>query len=511
VSRCRKAAGPYLGLLSDNGRKLVGRECGVNNNRDRRRDNLSGTRVVGRCLRFKKSCRGLGSYDFRLSTRARRVLYRIDMRYNDTPIDRPSLDLLGRAGFALALAHAIDELAIAKEGFVLAIQGEWGSGKTSLIRMICRYLRHIEMERASQTPFPWEAIAEPKNIEDLDTMAEVYERIEPLIEALDAFYRYKGVVRWTKRDSRWREIRRRLDSDEDTDTADRYWQLLERVEALPKTIVVHFSPWLISGRAELTSALITDLARILGDRLGEDIKRAFGELLKRMLELAPVVGTGLDMAAHGLGASALARVGRDSLGRVAEQMTSGPTLNELRDRVRNSLRELENVKFLVIIDDLDRLTPHEALELVSALKSLADLPNVVYLLSYDSRRLSELIRTAAHVNGHDFLDKIVQYSIVLPAPDVDDLSRMLDADVLSIFGTLSDDNKRRLELAWYYVFQHYLKTPRDVRRLANALAVAGAALRDYSDVVDLITLECLRLFEPDVYDYVRQHLNEFVG
>ena len=54
------------------------------------------------------------------------------MRYrSDRPITRPGDDALGRSGFALEVARSIDNLTIANEGFVMALVGEWGSGKTS--------------------------------------------------------------------------------------------------------------------------------------------------------------------------------------------------------------------------------------------------------------------------------------------------------------------------------------------------------------------------------------------
>ena len=74
------------------------------------------------------------------------------MRYSDRPITRPGDDALGRSGFALEVARSIDNLTIANEGFVMALVGEWGSGKTSVIELIVRYLRHIEMEY--QPAFP---------------------------------------------------------------------------------------------------------------------------------------------------------------------------------------------------------------------------------------------------------------------------------------------------------------------------------------------------------------------
>lgn len=302
------------------------------------------------------------------------------MRYSDKPIDRPSLDLLGRSSFALSLARAIDTLAVAKDGFVIAIQGEWGSGKTSLIEMVCRYLRHVEMERASNEPARWETEAHPKSINELEEMAEIFERVEPVLLDLDQFYKYQGGVR-TERDARWKELRRYLESDDEADIADRYWRLQQQAEQGAHTIIVRFSPWLISGRAELSSALLTDLARAIGEQLGDDIRRAFGTLLTRLSEFAPVVGAGLDVTAHGLGIGALTRAGSALTAKIGEKITSGPTLDQLRVKLQTLLGKLIDKKVLVIVDDLDRLTPSEALEIVSIVKSLGDLPNVVYILS----------------------------------------------------------------------------------------------------------------------------------
>jgi predicted KAP-like P-loop ATPase len=56
------------------------------------------------------------------------------MRYSDRPITRPGEDALGRASFALELARSIDNLSVAGDGFVMALVGEWGSGKPRDIR-----------------------------------------------------------------------------------------------------------------------------------------------------------------------------------------------------------------------------------------------------------------------------------------------------------------------------------------------------------------------------------------
>jgi hypothetical protein len=89
------------------------------------------------------------------------------MRYSDKPITRVRQDLLGRAGFSLSLARAIDNLSVAGEGFVIAVIGEWGFGKTSVINLVCRYLLDLEMERASKSPLGFELPQAQKHLRNL--------------------------------------------------------------------------------------------------------------------------------------------------------------------------------------------------------------------------------------------------------------------------------------------------------------------------------------------------------
>jgi hypothetical protein len=427
------------------------------------------------------------------------------MRYSDKPITRVRQDLLGRAIFSLSLARAIDNLPVAREGFVIGLLGEWGSGKTSVINLVCRYLLHLEMERASRFPLGFETVANPKTLDELEEMADTLETAELRVAYLFAVNKH---IARAERDARWHELRRWLPDDRTTDLADRYWRLRDRVETHRHTVIVRFSPWLISGRAELTSALLSDLARALGARLGEDIRQAFGKILKRLMEFAPIAGAGLDIAAHGIGAGGLLRAGGDWSQKIAAKMISGPSLDDLKQEISQLLSRLNAQQILVVIDDLDRLTPAEALEMVSVVKSLADLPNVIYLLAYEEKRLCQLIAEATKTDGRSFLEKIVQYTVHLPLIDTDDLSRIMDADLEELLPRLSEDDNLRLQYAWREVLRVYVSTPRDVRRLVNSFAVAAAALTDFTDPVDLLILDTLRLFEPNLYEFVRQNIGD---
>jgi ABC-type dipeptide/oligopeptide/nickel transport system ATPase component len=60
--------------------------------------------------------------------------------YNDKPISQPTEDRFGIDPFAKTLASSIRNLS-APEGTVLALNGTWGSGKSSAVNLILHHLK----------------------------------------------------------------------------------------------------------------------------------------------------------------------------------------------------------------------------------------------------------------------------------------------------------------------------------------------------------------------------------
>jgi predicted KAP-like P-loop ATPase len=426
------------------------------------------------------------------------------MKYSDRPIIKPEEDVLGRAPFALSLASSIDQLVLARDGFVIAILGKWGLGKSSVLELTLRYLTHLEMERASRATLWGDNGPDPMSLEEIEDRAAIFDKVRDKVAAydelnLDITAAQRGYVLDLFKS--W------LRDDDQAAYADKYWRLYCKIEQRRRTIQVRFSPWLIAGRVELASALFSELARALGERLGSDVKAAFASILNRLAEFAPVAGAGLDLTTS-LGAGKLISAGATWSSKIVASSIKGPTLDQLRETLKGRLRSLNDQRILVIIDDLDRLTPPEAVEMVSLIKSLGDLPNVIYLLSYDHGNLAQLIYEGTKLDGRAYLAKIVQYSVDLPRVTQDRIWKLLRADLLTIAGTLTDDQDNRLGTAWYFVIRHYLKTPRDVRLSINSIAVAWSAERDHVDIVDLLLIEVLRLHEADIYEWVKANLEE---
>lgn len=94
---------------------------------------------------------------------------------------------------------------------------------------------------------------------------------------------------------------------------------------------------------------------------------------------------------------------------------------ELEDRLTKE--KYKNKKIIVIVDDLDRLTPNKIVEALDAIKAFVGYPNFIFIVPFDDTILKEAIKqekTNFVYNEHLtiesdlFLDKLFQYRITLP-------------------------------------------------------------------------------------------------
>lgn len=368
----------------------------------------------------------------------------------DRPVGSPADDLLGLAPFARALARSLTGMN-PREGLALAVEGAWGAGKSSALALAEREIRIIELAR-------------------LGVAREEH-------EALDAA------------------------------ALDLVW---EAQEADRSVRIVRFNPWTWSGQDNLVRAFFAELSAQIGHDPEGKIKKAAG-----------MVGAALSYGGVFAGAAALlasaanpalvavlkpagdvAKAAGDAIKSAAAE---APSLAEaktaLATALATALREAGG-RVIVFIDDLDRLMPSEMRAMLSLVKALGDLPNVIYVLAYDPnvvRRALESERIEP-----DFVAKIVQVSLTLPPPRRQDMRALLDKRLSEATNGARPADEGRWERVRREALEPYLRTPRDVTRLANAVQVHWAAVGGELDLTDLVTLTTLRLFEPSVYRLIEE-------
>lgn len=322
--------------------------------------------------------------------------------HGDEPITSRAQDLLGREGFAARVARDVVN-APARRGFVISVMGEWGSGKTSVLKLI------------------EESIGQD------------------------------AVSLW-------------------------------------------FNPWMFSSAEELVSRFFAEVAAQLEGYQDEEVRDLASRVASYGKALAPLAQILVP------GAGSLLSAGADALAGTAGQKPV--SARQRYEDLAAALSEIQR-RVVVYVDDIDRLRDDEIREVMRLVKLVGDLPNVVYVLAYDRVRVEKALAPAggdAH-EGRAYIEKIVQVPHSLPPIRASALHKIALDDLDAALG---EENFPFFdESRWGDLFRQgiapIIKTLRDARRFANVASLSARMLRDEVTGEDLLALEALRVFEPDVH------------
>lgn len=169
---------------------------------------------------------------------------------------------------------------------------------------------------------------------------------------------------------------------------------------------------------------------------------------------------------------------------------------------------------LIIIDDIDRLTPDETLQLFRIVREIASFENTVHLLCFDKRAAAKSLRDAnlsktSEPYGEHYIEKIINVEYSLPNPrhcDVISIVRRDLADIANYYNAAdtivpSRDGSRFENTV--YAISDLLLTMRDIKRYMNTLLLnKNVVCRDgvfALNFVDFVVLECIREKRTDCY------------
>ncbi|EHY8549374.1 TPA: P-loop NTPase fold protein [Vibrio parahaemolyticus] len=375
---------------------------------------------------------------------------------SDRPITRPEEDLLGRANFSSDLADAISSWH-GEDSLVVALHGDWGAGKSSIKNMALSKLKKLEGEKPDVIEFsPWEWAAQEK------ITASFFEEISKSVGQKDKSKSGKKLAATFKR----------------------YGRYLNTGEVV------------VSG---LSSALPTlfVLATVVG----------FGG---NFSDTEWVKNTSAILLAVLASWAAVLKWGKSFLGNISGNVEASAKEQEkgLSD-IRSDLTALlSNRKspLIVVMDDLDRLTSSQLRMVFQLIKANLEFPNVVFVLLFQRDIVEEKL-TDGKQSGRDYLEKIIQVPFDIPKIEKTKLHNLLFNKldrILEQDKTISQMfDSRRWGNLFHGALHSYFDNLRSVYRYTSTLSFHFALLKGRSafevNPVDLIAIECLRVFEPDVY------------
>jgi KAP family P-loop domain. len=267
---------------------------------------------------------------------------------------------------------------------------------------------------------------------------------------------------------------------------------------------VTFNPWWFTHQQGLTLAFFRELSASIGKDLPGKARQGMASLGARLSSAGPLLGS--IAAAAGLPGSLIENVAA-ALGK-ATQLDQ--TVEELYNEIAAGLRG-QTKRFLVVIDDIDRLETDEALEVFRLLKSAGRLPNVVYLLAFDRNLAEKMLSSRFPSDGPGYLEKFIQGGFDLPLPGPRDLQEGVLRVVEEVMGLPPEEKVTRFGNLFYEVCAPFLRLPRDAVRLSNAIRVSWPAVRENVDRADFLALEAIRLFLPGLHKAIRNHPGMLCG
>lgn len=186
--------------------------------------------------------------------------------------------------------------------------------------------------------------------------------------------------------------------------------------------------------------------------------------------------------------------------------------NDINELIRNTGK-----RFVIFIDDVDRLTGKEILQVIKIIRNTADFNNVFFIVGIDYNYVVQaLIKTHEIPNSQSYLQKIFQLEIILPPFDQKKILPRLK--IYLDYNNLSPDEKQRFDLVFdqltdnSIIFSHRIfegKTRglieqsftsfRDIVRFSNSFKISYRILNGHVDLIDLFLIEIIKIKYPVIY------------
>lgn len=289
-------------------------------------------------------------------------------------------------------------------------------------------------------------------------------------------------------------------------------ELLDAEPAQQRAIVVHFNPWLIGDRDALLRQFLASIAKAVkltdhakeGKRVAKELKtysKAF-DVLKLIPGVEPWASIFKSVV--------------ESVGNASEAVFDykTPDIEARKVALEDALRNFPR-RIVVLLDDLDRLYPAEAYEMVRIIKAVGDLPNVGYLLAWDEKYVSAALDKLNVPLAATYLDKVVQIRLHVPPLSFPQRVTLMN----KALGRLAKEaleqhfkgGEERLGSLFHHGLSELIEQPRDVVRLFNVVCSIEPGLRGEIHLADILGLAILMVKAPSVFELLRRMPQAFVG
>lgn len=192
---------------------------------------------------------------------------------------------------------------------------------------------------------------------------------------------------------------------------------------------------------------------------------------------------------------------------IASRFVLNSTSKSLSKQFEEIAKDMQSLKkpVVVLVDDVDRLSDDELIELLKLIRNTAAFPNVFYIVAADKGYLCTALANKGIKEPDLFLQKFFNFEITFPKDDFY-LEDILKSELYNII----DDKDSVQRFITTEAVRYMLKTPRDVHRYCNMLSYELDLLKHKnvaSEIYlrDLMNLTLLQYYTDIVYKLLRDN------
>lgn len=160
-------------------------------------------------------------------------------------------------------------------------------------------------------------------------------------------------------------------------------------------------------------------------------------------------------------------------------------------------------KVIFVIDDFDRLTQNEIMEILKLLDNNANFPNIIYITAYDKQYVQQQFKDYNHYPSDScFVDKFFNVEWNIPLRDYYGIYNYIISRLRAIVDTTQfgyDISEINTKGFYCNIFQKYIPTMRDAKRLINLFQSDYQMVNGEVDVIDFLLLTIIKYRYRDEY------------
>lgn len=285
---------------------------------------------------------------------------------------------------------------------------------------------------------------------------------------------------------------------------------LNEKESAP--IIIEYNPWL-AGKPE---SLIQDFLLQFSSQL--NIKDSSEVALKAAKELIAYSSL-FSVAKLVPGAEPWASIVEKVFSKFGDSSKKIAELKklDLLGKKRNVVSAIQEIKtpIIVVIDDIDRLTPAETFQVLRLVKAVADFSGTSFLLAFDSNYLVSVLDKNGIVNASEYINKVIQLRVPLPVISERGMNKLANVELEN----LSDKNvtdsfesdQDRLSWIYHNYFKYLIKNPRELKRFFNHLRFVLEQIQGQVCFSDLFSLSIIATKANSVYEHIKKSPEAYIG